>query len=55
MAAAVLHFVVYLPPPGQRPLRVLGPAGAAAPTNGFWVPHWGALQLLEGGQRHTGE
>ncbi|KAG2444361.1 hypothetical protein HXX76_001117 [Chlamydomonas incerta] len=43
---AVLHFVLFAPPPGQRPLVLLGPDGEAAPANSFHVPGWGMLQVL---------
>ncbi|PNW88081.1 hypothetical protein CHLRE_01g013400v5 [Chlamydomonas reinhardtii] len=43
---AVLHFVLFAPPPGQRPLVLLGPDGQAAPANSFHVPGWGMLQVL---------
>ncbi|EFJ42574.1 hypothetical protein VOLCADRAFT_107210 [Volvox carteri f. nagariensis] len=43
---AVLHFVLYAPPPHQRPLVFLGPDGSPAPANSFRVPGWGMLQVL---------
>ncbi|KAG2447094.1 hypothetical protein HYH02_007843 [Chlamydomonas schloesseri] len=43
---AVLHFVLFAPPPAQRPLLLLGPDGEAAPANSFHVPGWGMLQVL---------
>ncbi|GIL49426.1 hypothetical protein Vafri_5763 [Volvox africanus] len=43
---SVLHFVLYAPPPHQRPLLLLGPDGAPAPANSFRVPGWGMLQVL---------
>lgn len=43
--AHVLHFVLYLPPPGQRPLRLLEPSGGLSPTNSFWTPAWGGVTV----------
>ena len=48
---AVLHFVLFAPPPGQRPLVLLGPDGQAAPANSFHVPGWGMLQVRAVGGR----
>ncbi|GLC34894.1 hypothetical protein PLESTM_000251200 [Pleodorina starrii] len=43
---AVVHFVLYAPPPRQRPLVLLGPDGQPTAANSFRVPGWGMLQVV---------
>jgi hypothetical protein len=42
---AVLHFVLFVPPPAHRPLQLLGADGQPLPGNAFRVPGWGMLQV----------
>lgn len=45
----VLHFVIYVPPAEERPMRVLLPDGSPSPTNGFTTQSWGGVHVLEHG------
>lgn len=43
-----LHFVLYVPQPAHRPLRIAGDAGATSisPAMGWLVPQWGGVALF---------
>jgi phosphatidylinositol glycan class S len=40
-----LHFLVYVPPAGQRPLHVAAADGSLDATNSFWIPSWGGVVI----------
>lgn len=42
----VLQFVVYVPPPQQRPLQLLGRKGKLRDSNSYVIPAWGGLMVL---------
>ena len=42
-SARPLHFVTYVPPASECPLRVLLPDGSPSPVNAFVVPGWGGV------------
>lgn len=50
----LLHFLVYVPPRGQRPLLALAPGGSAAASNSFWIPSWGGVVVVNPPQEHEG-
>lgn len=39
----VLNFIVYVPPPQQRPLKLVGTDRKVIPTNSFITPRWGGV------------
>jgi len=41
----VLQFLVYVPPPGSRPLKVLDAAGSLSQVDSFWIPSWGGVTI----------
>jgi phosphatidylinositol glycan class S len=46
IATQLLHWVVFVPPPAQRPLLVLQPDGQPSPSNSMWVPSWGGIIVV---------
>ncbi len=42
----VLHFLLYVPPPRQRPLRLLDRSGKPLDSNSFWLPSWGGVIVI---------
>jgi hypothetical protein len=51
----VLHFVAYVPPRDRRPLLLLRPGGGASETNGFWIPSWGGVHVVNPAELGTEE
>jgi phosphatidylinositol glycan class S len=46
IATQLLHWVVYVPPPAQRPLLLLQADGRPSPSNSMWVPSWGGVIVV---------
>ncbi|KAF5836232.1 phosphatidylinositol-glycan biosynthesis class S protein-domain-containing protein [Dunaliella salina] len=45
--AHTLHMVLYIPPASRCPVVLLERrGGSASPTNSFWIPHWGGVQVM---------